>query len=175
MADPLSITASIISVTSAAVVSVQTLARMIDAIKGSPDILKDTRSDLDTVTYVLNQLEKAAREGDREKLLCKQIEPAVKNCERACTTFQRELEHWTRHSSSKGGAMADRLKVSMFGQERMQALRAQLSDCKGTLNVALSTATLWVFVADTLVRFLTCTVELTKSKPCSRQSRGRSR
>lgn len=37
--------------------------------------------------------------------------------------------------------MADRWKIGILGQERTQALKAQLSECKATLTVALSTAT----------------------------------
>ena len=156
MADPLSITASIISVSGLAISSVQTLTKTIDAIKDSPDILKHIRSDLNAITPVLQKLEEAAREDNRDKLLYEEIAPAVKNCERACTAFRLLLEHWTRHSNTKSGALADRWKVGMFGQERIQALRTQLSDCKGTLNVALSTATLYVFAVASRTRRFPC-------------------
>ncbi|KAL9106324.1 MAG: hypothetical protein Q9227_008660 [Pyrenula ochraceoflavens] len=141
MADPLSITASIIPIVGAAVASVQVLSRTIDAIKDAPGILKETRSDLVTVTAVLQQLEKAGSERGSDNLMCDGIVPAVKNCDRACSAFNSKLELWTRHSSNKGGALADRLKIGMLCKERIQTLRAQLSNCKATLNLAISTAT----------------------------------
>jgi hypothetical protein len=37
-----------------------------------------------------------------------------------------------------------RLKVGLFGLEQIKTFREQLSDCKSTLTVALSTATTYV-------------------------------
>jgi hypothetical protein len=38
----------------------------------------------------------------------------------------------------------DRWKVGLFGLERIKTFRGQMSDCKGTLIVALSTATMYL-------------------------------
>jgi hypothetical protein len=144
MSDPLSVSASILSIVGFAIQSAQFLARTIDAIKEVPASLKSIQSDLDAVTPMLQQLEDAIKNANTKSFPFDRLAPAVQNCDRACTVFQQKLENWTRHSSSKGGAMADRWKIGILGQERIQSLKAQLGECKTTLTVALSTATLYV-------------------------------
>jgi len=38
----------------------------------------------------------------------------------------------------------DRWRVGPFGQEKIKTLKGQLNDCKNTLSVALSTASVYV-------------------------------
>jgi hypothetical protein len=144
MPDPHSTTASIIGIVSLAIQSAQILARTIDSIKGVPASLRSIRLELDVMTPVLQQLEDAIKNADANSFQFDRLAPTVQNCDRACTVFQHKLENWTKHSNSRGGAMADRWKLGILGQERIQAMKAQLSECTSTLKVALSTATLYV-------------------------------
>jgi hypothetical protein len=140
--DPLSITAAAVGITTAALQSVQFLAKTIDNIKGAPETIKDISADLRAVQPVLQNLEKALQDNSSQILLSSQIQHAVKNCERASVAFQSQVEHWMRHSTNEKTFWIDRWKVGLFGQERIKAFRGQLSDCKGTLSVALSTVTM---------------------------------
>ena len=153
MADPLSVTASVVGITTAALQSVQFLAKTIGDIKDVPDIVKSIRADLQAIEPVLRNLNKALQGDDSQIVLSDQIKPAVENYDRACTTFKSLLDHWTRHSKERT-FWIDRWRVGLFGQERIRSFKAQLSDYKGTLSVALSTATMYRFSLGTNVRSL---------------------
>jgi hypothetical protein len=142
--DPLSITAAVVGITTAALQSVQFLVQTIDNIKEAPDTIKGVNTDLRVVQPVLQSLISTVQHSSSEIVLSKQIEHAVANCERACRTFQLQVEHWMKHSTEDKMFWMDRWKVGLFGLERIKTFRAQLSDCKGTLSIALSTATMYL-------------------------------
>ena len=141
--DPLSITASIVSITTAAIQSVQFLTKTIDNIKEAPNTVKDINTDLRAVQPVLKNLDKVLQDGSEQIVLSDQIGYAVENCDRACRAFQSQVERWMKHSKEDKLFWMDRWKVGLFGLQRIKTFRGQLSDCKGTLSVALSTATMY--------------------------------
>ena len=143
--DPLSITASIVGITTTALQSIQFLAKTIDNIKEGPDTVKGVNTDLRTVQSVLQNLDKALQDGDSQILLSNQIKSAVENCDRACRAFELQVQHWMERSTEDKIFWLDRWKIGLFGLERIKTFRGQLSDCKGTLSVALSTATMYQF------------------------------
>lgn len=101
MADPLSVTASVVGITTVALQSVQFLAKSIDTIKNVPDTIKSIRADLQAVELVLHHLNKALQGDASQIVLSDQIKPAVEHCNRACTTFQSLLDYWMRHSTEE--------------------------------------------------------------------------
>jgi hypothetical protein len=143
MADPLSITASVIGIATAALQSVQFLVQTIDGVKGVPDVIQNISSDLRAIQPVLQSLLRTVQDGSSQIALSEQIEDAIKNCERACGTFRLQVEHWMERSKQDKMFWIDRWKVGLFGLERIKTFRGQLSDCKSTLSVALSTATVY--------------------------------
>jgi hypothetical protein len=144
MADPLSVAASVVGIATAALQSVQFLSKTIDNVKDVPDAIKSIRVDLQAVEPILRNLHTALQGDDTQIVLSDQIKPAVENCNRACTTFQSLLDHWMRHSTEEKTFWMDRWRVGLFGQDRITTFKGQLNDCKGTLSVALSTATVYV-------------------------------
>jgi hypothetical protein len=144
MTDPLSVVASVVGITTAALQTVQFLSQTIDNIKDVPDTIKSVRADLQAVEPVLCNLHTALQRDDKQIVLSDQIQPAVENCNRACTAFQSVLDRWMRHSTADKIFWMDRWNVGLFGQDRIKTFKGQLNDCKGTLSVALSTATLYV-------------------------------
>lgn len=150
--DPLSITASVVGITAAALQSAQFLAKAIDNVKDAPDTIKDISADLRAVELVLQNLSKALQNNPSQIILSDQIKSAVKNCEKACVAFQSRIEHWTRHSTEEKTFWVDKWRIGLFGQERIKTFKGQLSDCKGTLTVALSTATM--YFVPTLQRYI---------------------
>ncbi|RYN82212.1 hypothetical protein AA0119_g13442 [Alternaria tenuissima] len=140
--DPLSITASITGITTAAFQSVQFLAKTIDNVKDAPNTVRSVSTDLQAVEPVLQNLEKALQDGTSQIVLSNEIKYAVDNCDRACRAFQSQVEHWMKHSTEDKMFWMDRWKIGLFGLERIKTFRGQLSDCKGTLSMALSTATI---------------------------------
>lgn len=143
--DPLSITASVIGITTAALQSAQFLATTIDNIRDAPGAVKDISADLRAVRPVLQDLKDALQDGSSQTTLGDRIRPAVENCDRACKAFQSQVDHWMKHSKEDKIFWMYRWKVGLFGQERIKTFKGQLGDCKSTLTVALSTATLYVY------------------------------
>ncbi|KAF7502471.1 hypothetical protein GJ744_005686 [Endocarpon pusillum] len=140
--DPLSITGPVVGITMAALQSAQFLAKTINNVKDAPDTIKDISADLRAVEPVLQNLSQTLQNNPSQIILSDQIKSAVKNCEKACTAFRSQIEHWTRHSTEEKTFWVDRWRIGLFGQERIKIFKGQLSNCKGTLNVALSTATI---------------------------------
>ena len=63
MADPLSVTASVVGITTAALQSVQFLAKTIDTIKDVPDTIKSIRADPSGSRACSSSLEQSATRG----------------------------------------------------------------------------------------------------------------
>jgi hypothetical protein len=142
--DPLSITASVVGITTAALQSAQFLAKTIDNVEDAPSLVKDISADLRAVEPVLQSLDRALHSDSSQIILSDQIWLAVENCDRACKAFQSQIEYWMKHSKEDKIFWVYRWKIGLFGQERIRTFKGQLSDCKGTLNIALSTATMFV-------------------------------
>ena len=141
--DPLSATASVVGITSTALQSAQFLAKTIDNVRDAPSTVKDISADLRAVEPVLRNLEKALQDSSAQIILSDQIRYAVENCEKACIAFQLQIELWMKHSTEEKTFWMDKLRVGLFGQEKIKVFRGQLSDYKETLSVALSTATMY--------------------------------
>jgi hypothetical protein len=86
----------------------------------------------------------ASQSNGAQIVLSAEVKSAVVNCNRACTDFQTLLDRWIKHSSEEKTFWIDRWRGGFFGQERIKAFEGQLSDCKRTLNMALSTASTYV-------------------------------
>jgi hypothetical protein len=144
MADGLSVAASVVGITATALQSVQFLSRTIDNIKDVPDAVKSIRVDLQAVEPVLRHLDTALQGDVSQIVLSDEVKFAAENCARACTAFQTLLGHWMRHSTEEKTFWMDRWRLGLFGQDRIKTFKGQLNDCKGTLSVALSAASVYV-------------------------------
>ncbi|KAF2498658.1 hypothetical protein BU16DRAFT_615678 [Lophium mytilinum] len=142
--DPLSVTASVIAVTTTALQGTQFLAKTIDNIRGAAGTVRDISADLRAVESVLQDLNVAIQGDSLQVIQSNQIGPAVENCDRACKAFQLQIESWMKHSKKDKIFWISRWKIGLFGPERIKTFKGQLSDCKSTLSVALSTAALLV-------------------------------
>lgn len=137
------IAGALVGITTAAIHSVQFLTKTIANIKEGPNTVKDIGTDLRAIQSVLQSLARALQDGSEQIVLTDQVRYAIENCDRACIAFQSRVERWTKHSTEDKLFWVDRWKVGFFGPERIKTFRGQLSDCKGTLSVALSTATMY--------------------------------
>lgn len=142
--DPLSITASVASITMAALQSAQFLTKTIDNIREAPTSIASISSDLRAVRPALQSLARALQDSSSQIILSEQIKHAVESCDIACRAFQSQVEHWMKHSTEDKMFWMDRWKIAFFGLERINAFRGQLSAYKGTLSVALSTAAMYL-------------------------------
>ncbi|KAL3427465.1 hypothetical protein PVAG01_00974 [Phlyctema vagabunda] len=144
MADPLGVTASVVGITTAALQSAQFLVKTIDNIKDAPGTIKDLNADLRVVESVLQELNANMQDDSLQIIRNSQIGPAVENCDRACKAFQSQVERWMKHSKKDKIFWISRWKIGLFGPDRIKNFKGQLNDCKSTLTIALSTATLLV-------------------------------
>jgi hypothetical protein len=144
--DPLSITASVVGITTAALQSTRILVKTIDNVKDAPATIKEISADLRAVEFVLQDLKAKAQDGSSQVIQGDRIAPAIANCDRACKAFQSQVEQWMKHSKEDKIFWITRWKIGLFGQERIKTFKGQLNDCKSTLNVALTTATLFVLL-----------------------------
>ncbi len=143
MIDPVSITASVVGITTAAIGSVKFLHTTIDDIKDVPIALGNIRSDLQAVEPVLQMLRTELESEDSQVLLIDDIKGAVENCNSACSTFKKRLDHWMKHATKYKAFWAewtDRVRVGIFEQGTINVFKGRLNDCKSTLNVALNTS-----------------------------------
>ena len=143
MIDPLSITASVVGITTAAIGSVKFLHTTIGDVKDVPTALGNIRSDLEAVEPVLQKLRAELESEDSQVLLIDDIKGAVENCNSACSTFKNRLDHWIRHATKHKAFWAEwnyRVRIGIFEQGTINAFKGRLNDCKNTLIVSLSTS-----------------------------------
>ena len=145
MSDPLSITASVVGITTAAIGSVKFLHTTIGDIKDVPNTLGNIRSDLEAVEPFLQKLRAELESEESQVLLIDDIKGAVENCNSACSIFKNRLDHWIRHATKHKAFWAewtDRLRVGIFEQGTINVFKGRLNDCKSTLIVSLSTSSM---------------------------------
>lgn len=143
MADPLSITASVVAITTATIGSVKFLHTTIGDIKDVPTALGNIRSNLGAIEPILQKLFTDLEIEDSQVLLIDDIKGAIENCNSACSTFQESLDHWMRHATKYKAFWAewtDRVRVGIFEQGTINVFKGRPNDCKSTLIVALSTS-----------------------------------
>lgn len=73
--DPLSITASVVSITTAALQSAQFLVKTIDNVKDAPGTIKDISADLRAIESVLQDLNAKVQDGSLQIIRSNQIGP----------------------------------------------------------------------------------------------------
>lgn len=144
MADPLSITASVVGLTVPALHGTRLLLDDLQQLKDAPKTVKRLVEDVRSVDTAL-ELVKGV--GDREwELLgagvAEQSKTTITSCTQACNLFRADLQRWTRHSDDGKLAWQDRASVGFFKQGQIKAMSEQLSNCKLTINSVVSIATL---------------------------------
>ncbi|KAF1935662.1 hypothetical protein EJ02DRAFT_484084 [Clathrospora elynae] len=138
MADPLSITASVVGVTVPALHGIRLLLEDLQQLKEAPKTVKRLLEDVQEWDLL------GASVVEESKI-------TISNCTQACNLFRTDLQHWTRHS--KGGKLAwqDRTSVGFFKQSQIKAMSEQLQNCKLSINSVVSIATLYSSVRHTQI------------------------
>ncbi|KAI1213193.1 uncharacterized protein F4807DRAFT_413235 [Annulohypoxylon truncatum] len=145
MADPLSITASVIAVATLAYQSLKSLSNTISALKHAPENLKDLRNDLDILQSLLDSLQKELGStksvNQTQSLTFGRLKPALDDCKAACDGFNAKLIRLTSHSGTDHVNWFDRLRLQ-FKEDDILLFKAKLANCKQTLDIALGVATI---------------------------------
>lgn len=147
--EPLSITASVISVTCLAYESCKALRNIIKGLANAPETLKGLHKSLETFENVtkllqhdLDGLEDSAFSPDQTDSL-KALEPAMRDCKTVCDAFAAKLAELTSHSNQDHVAWIDRFRLR-FNDSDVQILKENLAQCQRTFNDALSFTNLYV-------------------------------
>jgi hypothetical protein len=144
MTDPLSITASVVGITGAALQATRFLLDELQRIKDTPKTVKRLMDDVQSVDAALKSLQSVE---DREWVLlgtsvAEQSEMTISTCKQACDLFRTNLQRWTRHSEDGNLAWQDRANVGFFKQGQIKAMSEQLQNCKLTITSVVSIAIL---------------------------------
>jgi hypothetical protein len=144
MADPLSITASIVGITVPALHGTRLLLHDLQQLKDAPKTIKRLTDDVHSVHSAL-QLLRGVEDGDWKSLgksVAQQSEATISSCTQACNLFRADLQKWTRHSVDGKLARQDRANVGFFKKDQVKAMSEQLQSCKLAINLIVGVATL---------------------------------
>ncbi|MCJ1360714.1 MAG: hypothetical protein MMC33_010723, partial [Icmadophila ericetorum] len=136
MADPLSITASVVGIAIPALKATQLLLKDLQQLKDAPKTVKRLMEDVQSVNKELALLRGIA-DTDWELLgagVDEHAKTIFNSCTQACGLFQTNLQRWTRHSEDGKLAWLDRTSVGFFKQRQIKAMSEQLSNCKLAIN-----------------------------------------
>lgn len=147
MADPLSITASIVGVTVPALHGLRLFLDDLQKIKDAPGDITNLENDIRSVNMALTSLQGVS--GRQWELLGRnvadQATATISIHTRACEIFRADLLRWTSHSQGGKLSWRDQAKVGFLKQGRVRFMSQQLQNCKITINSVVSIATLYVF------------------------------
>ncbi|EMR84638.1 hypothetical protein BcDW1_6707 [Botrytis cinerea BcDW1] len=145
MADPLSITASIVGIVVPALHGTRLLLEDLQQLKDAPKTVNRLVENVHSVDAALKSLQSV---DEREWSLlgegiAEQSETTINSCTQACDLFRADLRRWTKHSEGGKLSWKDQLKVGFFKQGQLKAISEQLSNCMLAINSIVSIATLY--------------------------------
>lgn len=147
--DPFSITVGAIGITGFAVSSIVQLRDFINGLAEAKEVVQDIASNLEAVQRPLAALEElkisdsATYTAAKEDLEKTGVAEAVNKCGQACADFTKNLQQWTKHSSSTKLSLRDRLSVSIWNKERIRTFRTRVESCRATVEFAITSTQLW--------------------------------
>lgn len=146
MADPLSITASVVGITVPALHGLRLFLDDLQKIKDAPEAVTDLKDGIRSVTLALASLQGIP---DREwellgRTVADEATATISTCTRACDFLRADLLHWISHSQGGKLSWRDRATVGFLKQDRVRSMSQQLQNCKITINSVVSIATLYV-------------------------------
>jgi len=146
--DPFSITAGALGITGFAISSIVQLHDLIDSLAEAKTVVQDVASNLEGIQRPLAALDelkisnRAIADGVKDDLIKTGIAETVNNCGRACDDFTKNLEKWTKHSSTAKISLRDRLSVGIWNKERIRTFRTQVQSCQATVQLSVTSAQL---------------------------------
>jgi hypothetical protein len=144
MADPLSISASVVSIIVPALHGTRLLLDDLQQLKDAPKTVKRLTNDVQSVHTTLELLQKVD-DGDWNSLgqsVAEQSKATISSSTQACSLFRSDLQKWTRHSEDGKLTWLDRANVGIFKKDQAKAMSEQLQSCKLAINLIVGVATL---------------------------------
>lgn len=141
MGEPLSAVAGVTGIIVPALHGIRLLLRDIENIVEAPKAVADLKEDVRGVVMAIERL----KAEDLESLgVAEQSQSAIETCSKACDTFRNDLQRWTKHSENGKLSWRDRLNVGFWRDEKIKTVSTHLQNCKSTLILSASSATLFV-------------------------------
>lgn len=144
MADPLSITASVVGIIVPALHGTRLLKADLQQLSDAPKTIKRLTDDVQSVRITLELL-RGLEEIDWNSLgqnVAEQSKATISSCTQACELFRADLRKWTRHSEDGKLTWLDRVNVGFFKKDQPKAMSEQLQSCKLAINLIVGVATL---------------------------------
>jgi len=135
MADPLSITASVLAVITAATISARSLNDTVKRYTGRDKTLQRLRHELEDLTKILDSLSLVTDAGDT---MLELLQRPIERCSQICSEFERSMT-----------AFVGKSKTSLRDWARMEFMRGNINDFidtiagyKSTISVGLGSINL---------------------------------
>ncbi|KAJ9155745.1 hypothetical protein NKR23_g2027 [Pleurostoma richardsiae] len=159
--DPLSIAAGVVGVVVPALQCVQRLVDDLKKITDAPETIATLRGDVLVISQTLASFQAvpAAQWETLGESVAIQARSAITSCSASCERFQLTLGRWTRGSPDGRLLWQGRIAVGVFQQGLIRSISEQLQNCKTTLSLVASTATLYGYlqqakVSEEIIRLL---------------------
>ena len=146
--DPFSITVGALGITEFAISSIVRLRDFINGLAEAKEVVQDIASNLEGIERPLAALKKlsisdgATSTAAEEDLKKAGVAEAVNNCGDACDEFTKNLQKWTKHSSTMKLSLRDRFSVGIWNKEKIRTFRTQVQSCEATVQFAVTSTQL---------------------------------
>lgn len=144
MAEPLTVSVSIIGLIVPALHGARILLEDLRNIKDAPQTVEALKNHIISIEAALASLQDIPKE-DWDAFggaIADQVEAATHACSKTCHMIRQNLQHWTRRSSSGKLSRLDRANIGVLKQAQTKSMLEQLQGCKITINSVVSIATL---------------------------------
>lgn len=159
MADPLSISASILAVVTASVVSVKSLKEAVERYRGRDETLRRLIAQLEDLISVLDTLEKISQV---EASMLALLKGPVERCRQLCQAFEVVMTDFAGKSST---GFRDWAKME-FKKGDINEFMRTLSGYTSTISIGLGTITLYVMLSNMTKSGLTNLYRQTSKTTC---------
>jgi len=146
MADPLSITASIVGIIVPALQGTRLLLEDLQQLQDASKTVKRLVDNVDSIKTTLELLQSVEKRewGLLGARVAEKAEATISSSTQACNLFRADLQKWTRHSEDGKLVWWDRANVGLFKKDQVKAMSEQLQSCKLAINLIVGVANLWV-------------------------------
>ncbi|KAH8688862.1 hypothetical protein BGW36DRAFT_352992 [Talaromyces proteolyticus] len=137
MADPLSVTASVVALAGFAFQTSKSLYQAVESFKSSKRAIRELRDEVESLTGVLETLTQIAVEYEDQ---LKSLKLPLLRCGKACREFEETINKCVAHAGGQRTSFRDWARLQYMGGD-IADLKTTLAGYKSTINVAIGGAT----------------------------------
>jgi len=142
--DPLSITASVITVAGLAVSSSKLLYETLQSIRDAPETLRNLRSEVQVLQQTILSFQQGVEQdraigtrSEAQELVLNELKPALQACHECCEKLNGRIVKLLSNSKDGHISLRDKIKLQ-FQDKEIEASRALLASFKSTLTITLN-------------------------------------